>query len=71
MSKINISLPADLWQAFRVACVIRKTAASKVIAELIDAQLTRWKQEAETAAQPDASPPYSASGSLAHERIPS
>jgi hypothetical protein len=46
MSRVNISVQDDeLWLAFRLACLARKTSASKVIVQLVREQLARWKQE--------------------------
>jgi hypothetical protein len=43
--KVTLSLPVQLWQAFRLACREHKTPASRVIARLITAQLDAWQRE--------------------------
>ena len=48
MERINIAMrDAELWLAFRMACLKRRTSASQAIVEMIRAQLERWKQEEE------------------------
>ena len=44
-ARINISLHPSLWHAFRVACVQRKTSASKEIQRFIAQQLAAWQQQ--------------------------
>jgi hypothetical protein len=48
-ARINISMLPSLWHTFRVACVQRKTSASKEIQHFIEQQLAAWKaQDKET-----------------------
>ena len=44
-ARINISLHPSLWYAFRVACVQRKTSASKEIQRFITEQLAAWQRQ--------------------------
>ena len=43
--KVTVSMPLDLWHAFRVACLQRKTSASKEIQRFIAQQLAAWQQQ--------------------------
>jgi len=43
--KITISMYPSLWHAFRIACVNRKTSASKEIQRFIVQQLATWQEE--------------------------
>ena len=45
--KVTISMPEALWHAFRVACVQRKTSASKEIQRFITQQLTAWEHQSQ------------------------
>jgi hypothetical protein len=45
MNKVTIFLDAMVWQAFRMACLARKTSASKEIRRLIAQQLAAWQQQ--------------------------
>ena len=48
MERINIAMrDAELWLAFRMACLKRRKSASEAIVEMIREQLERWKQEEE------------------------
>lgn len=53
MERINIAMrDAELWLAFRMACLKRRKSASQAIVEMIREQLERWKQEEEQHAKP-------------------
>ena len=47
MGKVTLFLNLALWHAFKVACVTRKTSASKEIRRLIVKQLAAWQRQAE------------------------
>ena len=48
MERINVAMrDAELWLAFRMACLKRRKSASEAIVEMIREQLERWKQEDE------------------------
>lgn len=52
MDRINIAMrDAELWLAFRMACLKRRMSASQAIVEMIREQLERWKQEEAEAEQ--------------------
>lgn len=45
MTKATISIDAELWQAFRIACLQHQTSASHAITRLIEAQLAAWQRD--------------------------
>jgi hypothetical protein len=43
--KITISMYPSLWLAFRMACLQRKTPASRELQRLIEQQLAAWQHQ--------------------------
>ena len=45
MTNVRITMhgPADLWRAFRIACLERNISASKVMVHLMEDQLAAWQ----------------------------
>jgi hypothetical protein len=44
-ARATVYFDAPTWQAFRIACLERKTSASQQLNVLMAAQLDRWKEE--------------------------
>jgi hypothetical protein len=45
---ITVNLDADVWHAYRVACLTRKTSASREITRFMRQELEAWSQTADT-----------------------
>jgi hypothetical protein len=48
MKKINLYVSEDTWQAFRIACLQRKTSPSKEFDQWMDQLLSQWNVKKET-----------------------